>query len=146
MKIILLSLSLFFVTLSSFSQKTHLPKGIIPDGVGIRKYHSKSELDRMQKGELLVLYSERIKSLIKLLPYLAFTTRPGITMTSLGIPNDGNNKKVLNKQFDATDSFLESNDEFLKKILPYSDTRNLISAILFYEETMKTLHEFGEYD
>ena len=146
MKVILLSLSLFFVTISGFSQKDNLPKGIIPDGVGIKKYHSKSELDRMQKGELLVLYSERIKSLIKLLPYLAFTTKVGITMSSLGIPDNNNNKKVLNKQFDTTNTFLESNDDFLNKILPYSDTKNLISAILFYEDTMKTLYQFGDYN
>ena len=74
LKIILLSFSFFLIAGVSFAQKNKAPKSIIPDGVAIKKYHSKSDLERMQKGELLVLYTERIESLIKLLPYIAFAT------------------------------------------------------------------------
>ena len=130
---------------ASFAQKNKEPKSIIPEGVAIKKYHSKGELERLQKGELLVLYTERIESLVRLLPYIAFATKPGITLSDLGIPNDSDNRKVLDNQFDATDSYLESTNKFQKQILPYSDTNNLISAILFYEETMKSLHEYSEF-
>ena len=145
MKIILFSFSFFLAFGIGFAQKKNDAKSIISDKVSIKKYHNKEELDRMQKGELLVLYKERIESLVKLLPYIAFATKPGVTMTTLGIPNNNDNRKALEDQFEATDDFLESTIEFQNRILPYSDTSNLVSAILFYEETMKSLHEYSEF-
>ncbi|GAA4281282.1 hypothetical protein GCM10022260_17030 [Gaetbulibacter aestuarii] len=127
------------------AQKHKGPKSIIRENVGIKKYHNKEELERMPKGELLGLYTERIESLVKLLPYIAFATKPGVTLTSLGIPDDKENNKVLDNQFEATDDFLSSTREFHERILPYSDTSKLIAAILFYEDMMKSLHEFSEY-
>lgn len=144
-RIMLLCFSAFLVTTSSFAQKKKGPKSIISDKVGIRKYHIKSDLENMPKGDLLILYKERIESLIKTLPYIAFATKPGVTMVSLGIPNDNENTKALDDQFEATEEFLDISNEFRKRILPYSDTKNLIAAILFYEETMKSLHEYSEF-
>lgn len=145
MKIILFSFSFFLITGIGFAQKRKEAKSIIRDDVAIKKYHNKEDLDRMQKGELLVLYKERIESLVKLLPYIAFATKPGVTMSTLGIPNDNEHRRALEDQFYATDEFLKTTDEFQNRILPYSDTSNLVSAILFYEETMKALHEYSEF-
>lgn len=144
-RIILISFSFFLVTGIGFAQKNKVAKSIISEKVSIKKYHTKEDLDRMQKGQLLDLYVERIESLVKLLPYIAFATKPGVTMTTLGIPNDKDNRTALDEQFEATESFLETNNEFQRRILPYSDTSNLIAAILFYEETMKSLHEYSEF-
>ncbi|RED49309.1 hypothetical protein [Seonamhaeicola aphaedonensis] len=144
-KIFLLGFCLFLVTGLSFAQKKKQPKSIINDKVAIKKYHSKDELDRKQKGELLVLYIERIESLVQLMPYIAFATKPGITMSTLGIPNDNDNRKILDEQFEATDDFIEKNKVFQQRILPYSDTDDLVSAILFYEDTLKSLHEYSEF-
>lgn len=144
-KLILVFLGSFLFFGTSFAQKKKDPKSIISDKVAIKKYHSKSELDSKQKGELLVLYVERIESLVQLMPYIAFATKPGITLSTLGIPNDSDNRKALDDQFDATSEFLKQNEEFQKRILPYSDTDDLISAILFYEDTLKSLHEYSEF-
>ncbi|CAH8282158.1 hypothetical protein EV196_110132 [Mariniflexile fucanivorans] len=144
-KIILFSIGLFLITGISFAQNKNEPKSIISEKVAIKKYHTKEELERMQKGELLFLYMERIEVLIKTLPYIAFATKPGVTMTTLGIPNDSDNRKILDNQFEATDDYYEATTEFHKKILPYSDTSKLISAIIFYEEIMKSLHEYSAY-
>ena len=144
-KFILFSFCFFLVTSIGFAQKGDEPKSIINEKVSIKKYHNKEELERMQKGELLALYVERIESLIETLPYIAFATKPGITMSTLGIPNESDNRKILEKKNEATKDFLEANTEFQKSILPYSDTNNLISAILFYEEIMKSLHEYSEF-
>lgn len=146
MKIILFSFSFFMIAGIGFAQKKNEPQSIISDKVAIKKYHDKDELDRMQKGELLLLYKERIESLIKTLPYIAFATKPGVTMSNLGIPNTNDNRKILKEEFESTDKFLENNDEFQKQMLPYSDKSNLIAAILFYEETMKSLHEYSEFN
>jgi len=144
-KITLFSFCLFLITGISFAQKKNAPKSIIRDKVAINKYHNTSELEGLQKGELLGLYIERIEVLVELLPYIAFATKPGVTMSTLGIPNDKDNRKTLETQFEATDNFLATNLEFQQSILPYSDTGDLISAVLFYEELLKSLHEYSEY-
>ena len=99
----------------------------------------------MQKGQLITLYSERIQVLVRTLPYVAFATKPGITMTTLGIPTNNDNKKALDNQFESTDDYLESTGEFHSEYLPYSDTGNLIAGILFYEEIMKSLHQYNDF-
>lgn len=144
-KIVLFSFSLFLVTGIGFAQKKNAPKSIISGHVAIAKYHDIDELERMQKGELLGLYVERINALVKILPYIAFTTKPGVTMTDLGIPDNNDNRKVLDGQIEGTNAFLVSTMQFQRQILPYSDTSNLVSAILFYEETLKSLHQYSEF-
>ncbi len=148
MKIRIIFLSICFLLISnvSFSQKSNETKSIISSKVAIKKYHDKYELENMQKGELLNLYIERIDILIKTLPYIAFARMPGVTMKDLGIPDTKDNDKALENQFDSTDSFLKSTIEFQEKMLPYSDKRNLVAAILFYEETMKSLYIYSEFN
>lgn len=145
-KLFLLSLCLFLVANIGFAQKkADEPRGIINGKIAIKKYYNKEELERLQKGELLTLYTERIEALVETLPYIAFATKPGVTMATLGIPHDKENSKILDAKFDATSAFLTSNRGFQNKILPYSDTRKLISAIMFYEEILKSLHEYSEF-
>ncbi|WP_136480934.1 hypothetical protein [Cognatitamlana onchidii] len=145
-KIWLLSFSLFLIVSVSFAQKKGKgPKSIITDKFSISKYHNKEELERMGKGDLIALYTERNQVLTSTLPYVAFATKPGVTMTSLGIPDNNDNTKALEEQFDNTDDYLEKTLEFQGKFLPYSDTKNLIAAILFYEEIMKSLHTYNEF-
>ncbi len=145
MKIRIILFSFMLISAIGFSQKKKQPLSIISSKVAIKKYHNKEELDRMQKGELLVLYIERIKSLVKTLPYIAFARMPGITMGSLGIPENNDNIRALEDEFEASDSYLEATIEFQKRMLPYCDKSNLVAAVLFYEETMKSLHEYSEF-
>jgi hypothetical protein len=79
------------------------------------------------------------------LPYIAFATKPGVTMTDLGIPDNNDNTKALDDQFENTDDYLENTLEFQRTFLPYGDTKNLIAAILFYEDIMKSLHQYNEF-
>lgn len=129
----------------SSSKKKEASMNIISGKVNISKYHNYDELDRMSKGELLTLYTERIKVIVNILPNIAFATKPGITMADLGIPDTKENKKALENNVEASVSYFDSTIEFQKIILPYSDTRDLIAAILFYEETLKSLHTYNDY-
>jgi hypothetical protein len=65
-------------------------------------------------------------------------------MSTFGIPDTKENRNALEDQNDATESYFESTMVFQNKILPYSDRSNLIAAILFYEETLKSLHIYSE--
>lgn len=132
-------------TAIGFAQKGE-PASIISGKVGIAKYHDREELDRMQKGQLLELYNERIEVIVNILPNIAFATKPGVTMTTLGIPDTKENRKALEDNKQASKTYFDSTIDFQKRVLPYSDKRNLISAILFYEQTLKSLHTFNEFN
>ncbi len=144
-KLIILSLGLFFCTTFGFAQKNQGSKGFISENVTISKYHNKGELERMLKGQLIALYSERIGVLVRILPYVAFATKPGVTMASLGIPTNNDNVKVLGEQLDTTGKYVERTEAFHAKYLPYSDTSSLIAGILFYEEIMKSIHQYNDF-
>jgi hypothetical protein len=143
-KTLLFSL-LFLATISiTYAQDKKKPQSIISSSATIKKYYSLKELESLKKGELLDLYIERINVLVRTLPYIALATKPGVTLVDLGIPYDNDNKKTLSDQEKVTTEFLETTVEFQRKMTPYSDTKNLIAAILFYENTLKALHEFNE--
>lgn len=147
---------LFFMMSVSFAQqsatKTIVKKVKKPTSIQmvsgktfIKKYHTYDQLKQLSKGELLELYSERIKVIVNILPNIAFATKPNVTMASKGIPETKENKKALLASKEASIEYFESTIEFQKKILPYSDTRDLIAAISFYEETLKSLHTFNDF-
>ncbi|MBU2929347.1 hypothetical protein [Winogradskyella psychrotolerans] len=138
--------ALFFLMISmSFAQKKEESQSIISGKVNISAYHSREDLKKMKKGELLVLYIERIEVIVNILPNIAFATKPGVTMENLGIPDTKDNKKALEENIEASVSYFDSTIEFQKKILPYSDTTDLIAAILFYESTLKALHTYEDF-
>ena len=130
---------------TGFAQKKEDAQSIISGKVNIAKYHSRSTLEKMPKGELLVLYIERIEVIVNILPNIAFATKPGVTMEALGIPVTKDNIKALEENIEASGNYFDSTIEFQKKILPYSDTSDLISAILFYESTLKSLHTYEDF-
>ena len=131
---------------TGIAQTKTQPLTIISGKVSISKYHDIDELNQKSKGELLVLYNERIEVIVKILPNIAFATKPGVTMASLGIPDTKEHRKALEDNIEASRVYFENTIEFQKKILPYSDKSNLIAAILFYEETLKSLHTYNEFN
>lgn len=145
-KITLFMIVLLLMTGISFSQDKDDAQSIISGKVSIAKYHDRNELEKLQKGQLLDLYNERIEVIVKILPNIAFATKPGITMTSLGIPDTKDNRKALEDNIQASKTYFDSTIEFQRKVLPYSDKSNLIAAILFYEETLKSLHTYSEFN
>ena len=145
-KITSISIGLILITTSIYAQKKEDLKTIIDNKVTIKKYHDSEELGNMQKGELLKLYMERITVLTNTLPYIAFATKPNVTMSNLGIPDTKENIKALEDQHENTDIYVSNTSEFQKIILPYSDTNRLTNAILFYEDIMKSLHNYEEFN
>ena len=127
------------------AQKNEKPLSFISGKVNISKYHDREELDRKNKGDLLKLYVERIEVIVNILPNIAFATNPNVTMASIGIPETKENKKTLVENIEASRDYFDSTIQFQKKILPYSDTSDLITAILFYESTLKSLYTYNDF-
>ena len=145
-KLNLLTVVILLATTITFAQKQENAQQIISGNVSISKYHDHEELSGMQKGTLLELYNTRIEIIIKILPSIAFATKPGETMSSMGIPDTKDNRKALKENIEATTTYFDNTIKFQKIVLPYSDRSNLISAILFYEETLKALHTFNDFN
>ena len=144
-KIKLLTFLLLLITTITIAQKEEEQPFIISEDVVIKKYHNQDELENMQKGQLMILYNRRIEVIIKILPNIAFTTKPDITMSSMGIPYNKENRNALKDNIDAATTYFENTLEFQEIVLPYSDKDNLISAILFYEEILKALHIYDDF-
>jgi hypothetical protein len=144
-KIKLLTVLLLLITTITIAQKEEEQPFIISEDVVIKKYHNQDELENMQKGQLMILYNRRIEVIIKILPNIAFTTKPDITMSSMGIPYNKENRNALKDNIDAATTYFENTLEFQEIVLPYSDKDNLISAILFYEEILKALHTYDDF-
>lgn len=145
-KFSLLTIVVLLFTTLSIAQKKKPEPLIIAGDVAISKYHDRDELKKMRKGELLELYNKRIEIIIKILPNIAFATKPGVTMSSLGIPDTKENRAALEENTEATTTYFEDTVEFQRIVLPYSDKDDLISAILFYEETLKALHTYEDFN
>ena len=145
-KINLLTVVVLLITTFTFAQRRKVEPSIIEGDVAIEKYHDRDVLEGMQKGLLLDLYNRRIEVIIKILPNIAFATKPGATMSSLGIPDTRDNRKALKENQEATTTYFSNTIEFQKIVLPYSDKDDLISAIIFYEETLKALHTYHDFN
>ena len=142
-KFIFLSLVVLLTTISAKAQ-TAESRSIINTTASIKNFYSLADLKQKKKGELLDLYIERIKVLVKTLPYIALVTKPGITMKDVGIPTDSKNTKIFDLQSTSTESYIETTVEFQRQLMPYADTGNIIAAILFYEQTLKSLRAFDD--
>lgn len=142
--IIFISIILLLVSAATFAQNKNVPQSIVSRTAIIKKYYDKKELTELPKGELLELCIERLGVLAKTLPYISLATKPGVTMIDFGIPNNAEYRKIFETQDENTKNYLESTMGFQRKILPYSDKNDLIKTILFYENILKSLHEFNE--
>ncbi|NJM78628.1 MAG: hypothetical protein HC854_01520 [Flavobacterium sp.] len=107
---------------------------------GISTYYDKKDLEGMTKGQLMPLYVERVKILFSIIQYFGVTKKSGVTFKDLGIPTSKENVKLLESEIENREGFLKNNEAFLNGILPYSDTRNIVEAILFYQEVLKLIY------
>jgi hypothetical protein len=130
--------------LAQEKEKKNAPQSIISRTAVIKKYYDKRELTDMPKGALLELCLERVSVLSKTLPYISLATKPGITLVDFGIPNTSEYRKLFTKQEESTKEYLDMTFEYERAILPYADKDDLVKAILFYENILKSLHEFSD--
>jgi hypothetical protein len=143
-RITLLGVFLLITSFGAMAQNKALPKSIISTSASVRKFYDVKELKPLQKGELIELYIERVKVLTKILPYIALATKPGVSMTDLGIPDTAENSKLLELQGQSTEAFLETTVNFQRKMLPFCDKNNIVNAILYFETTLKALKDYEQ--
>lgn len=103
------------------------------------KFHTIDELEDLKKGELIKLYTERVNEIITVIPYLALTNEPGVTMSDIGIKENSANLKILDKHHETGIDASESTSNFISEFIPYADTEKIIWSILYFEEIIKKI-------
>ncbi|PKV49508.1 hypothetical protein ATE84_1534 [Aquimarina sp. MAR_2010_214] len=103
------------------------------------KFHTIDELEELKKGELVKLYTDRINEIITVLPYLALTNEAGIKLSDIGIKENSDHLKSLNKHHSTTTEMIESNKDLISEFIPYADTEKIIWGILYFEEVIKKI-------
>jgi len=140
-RIKLFILTLFFSVLSvqAFCQTKTKEITLVNPQASIQKYHTIDELNTKSKGELITLYKERFKVLTFVLPYSALSTRAGVSLKELGIPESSENKTLLEKENKTGEAFDEAVNQSLDNFIAYADKTSIVWSILFFEDTIRKL-------
>lgn len=123
--------------------ETKTPNTYVSPNAKLGKNYTKEELEQLGKIELTKIYMERISVVTELVPYLALHTKPGASLSEMGIPETSENKDHLEKEVKNKGEYLKSVKTTLDDIVPYADKGNIIWSILFLEEMIKRI-EAGE--
>lgn len=137
MRIITILLFTFLFSNLAYSQTAD--NVLFSERVQTTKFHSMSDLEELKKGDLLKLYIIRMYEIQSVLPFMALTKEAGVTLGDLGIRENSDNKKLLDKYHESNkESFITSND-MMMEFVAYADTEKLILSILYFEEIIKKL-------
>ena len=102
---------------------------------GYSQTHTDSTLNSMTKMQLTNIYLDQVTQLAFSTPYTPFTI--GVTDTvngDLDIPVSKYIKRKREEVLDMSTKYGETMKEQLYEIVPYSDKKDMIRAILFLQE------------
>ncbi|WP_109435541.1 MULTISPECIES: hypothetical protein [Aquimarina] len=105
----------------------------------IGKFHTIDELENLKKGELIKLYTARVNEIVTILPFLALTNEPNVKLSDIGIKENSDHLKTLNKHRESTLKTFENTKVLISDFIPYADTEKIIWTILYYEEVIKKI-------
>lgn len=102
--------------------------------------HSDSSLNLMSKMQLANVYLEQVSQLAFSTPYTAFTlTCNDTTSKDLDIPTSKYVKRKQEEVLEISSMYSETMKIQLYEIIPYSDKRDIINAILYLQEVNSNL-------
>lgn len=103
----------------------------------ITKYYTKEELNAMPKLELINIYKSRLAYLIEILPFLSLHPEPGATFSDMSIPETEINIAHLEKEAKNKADFVQSLNETLDDVIPYSEKTNIVWSILYFDQMIQ---------
>lgn len=108
---------------------------VIASKVSFGQAHTDSSLSTLTKMELSNVYLEQVTTLAFNAPYTPFTIDVlDSTRTELDIPTSRYIGKKRSDVLSMSKSYSETMKEQLYEIVPYSDKKDIIKAILFLQE------------
>ncbi len=105
----------------------------------IKSFHTIGDLEQLKKGELVKLYSDRVREIVTILPFLSLSNEPNVSIGDIGINEDSDHLKVLKKNKEATKAALAVTKLTIEEFVPYADTEKIIGTILYFEEIIKKM-------
>ncbi|MDH7445301.1 hypothetical protein [Aquimarina sp. 2201CG14-23] len=134
-----ITLLLMIFIMSTLSAQTKKKGVFFGSDKLIDRFHTIDELQDLNKGELIKLYLERTREIFIVLPYLSLSNEPGTSLSDVGIKEDSDNIKVVEKNNEIADRAFEYTTNTIKELIPYSDTDKIIWTILYFEEMIKKM-------
>lgn len=110
----------------------------------LSKIYTKEELEKLGKLELRNIYIECFVIASEIMPYLSLHTKPGATLKEMGIPETKENLDHLQNAVKAKKAYIDAVKKTLDDVIPYSDTKNIIWGILFFQDIIKKAQDGGE--
>lgn len=134
------TLLLIIMSIVTISAQTRNKKSILyTQDKLVTTFHTIDELKELNKGELIQLYLERTREIFIVIPYLSLTNTPGTSLKDLGIEEDSDHIKVVEKNSEIADRAFAYTENTVRKLVPYSDTDDIIWSILYFEEMIKKM-------
>ncbi|MFN8436291.1 MAG: hypothetical protein U0V72_01535 [Cytophagales bacterium] len=119
------------------------PTSFVAPSAVLSKIYTKEDLEKMGKLDLRSVYVEYFVIATEIIPYISLHTKPGATLKEMGIPETKANLEHLKKAVAAKRQYIEAVKVTLEDVIPYSDTKNIIWSILYFQD-MITKAQQGE--
>ncbi len=135
----LLSSFVFFLSVNAIFAQNINEAVFFSQKKQINRFHTISDLEALKKGDLIILYQERVEEIVTILPFLSLTNEPNVRLKDIGIKEDSRHLKILKNNKDAIDKSLETTKDAIQELVAYADTEKIIWAILYFEDTIKKM-------
>ncbi len=135
---LLISLTILLSVNTLFAQKANEATFFTQNKM-TNRFHTISDLEVLKKGDLILLYQDRIEEIMTILPFLSLTNEPNVRLKDIGIKEDSRHLKILKNSKEATEKSLETTKEAIEELVPYADTEKIIWTILYFEEIIKKM-------
>jgi len=102
------------------------------------------DLEKMDKLQLTKIYLSKYNRLVRTAPYMSFGFIEPKDTKTLRIPTHSINEKNMANYKKKEREFNKAVEDNLYNIIPYSDKRDIMDAILFMQETIQKIESMSE--
>ncbi|GIV43708.1 MAG: hypothetical protein KatS3mg035_0831 [Bacteroidia bacterium] len=102
------------------------------------------DLEKMDKLQLTKVYLSKYNRLVRISPYMSFGVVEPKDTKSLRIPSHSINEKNMANYKKKEKEFNKVVEDNLYNIIPYSDKKDIMDAIMFMQETIQKIESMSE--
>lgn len=102
------------------------------------------DLEKMDKLQLTKVYLGKLNKLIRISPYMSFGFIEPKDTKTLRIPSHAINEKNMANYKKKEKEFNKVVEDNLYNIIPYSDKKDIMDAIMFMQETIQKIESMSE--
>ncbi len=134
MKKYFLTIFVFIALISNIFAQTNQPDMVYVLG----------DLEKMDKLQLTKVYLAKLNRLVRVSPYMSFGVIEPRDTKTLRIPSHSINEKNMANYKKKEKEFNKVVEDNLYNIIPYSDKKDIMDAIMFMQETILKIESMSE--